>query len=275
MNERKGILVFFVGIVAIFLVYWIFSNGVVSVFDSFYATRNNAAIHISDGSAGAASNGEVAGFVLDGGQATGTAGSLNATQKVEQSMLSIFGTFMNSANPQSGAPLSTSTLEQLALKNGSQLNIDSLQNSSAINLASPIPPGDIRTISDNSSAALKTYSDQYFKITSRIAPTLSSPTTFENALLAAATNGDQSQIGPTIDLLNSMYKDLAATPVPSKVVSLHEETLAVFRNFAEVLSVIANAQNDPLRAYWAASNSFPAVMEELKQVASDSAHLLP
>lgn len=275
MKEQKNVIILFVIIVVVFLVYWIFSNGVASIFNSFYASKSGGTVSVSSNGAGAAGGGGVAGFALNGDQATGTASSTNATQKVEQSMLGVFGTFMNGANPQSGTPLSTSSLEQLALNNGAKLNVDSLMNSDVINLASPIPSGDIRVIADNSSAALSAYSNRYFEITARIAPALSSPTTFENDLLAAVTNGDQSQISPTIDLLNGMYKDLSATPVPSKLLSLHRETLVMFRNFSNVLSVIANAQSDPLRAYWAASNSFPTVMQELGQAASDSARLLP
>lgn len=274
MKERKNILILFASIVAVFLVYWVFSNGVISAFNFFYASHGGDAVSVSSNNGGAAGNVGVQGFSLDGG-AAGATSSPNITQKVEQSMLGVFGTFMNSANPQSGTPLSTSSLEQLALKNGAQLNVDSLMKSDVADLNSPIPAGDIHISADNSSAAVAAYSDRYFSISSRLTPVLSSPTTFENNLLAAATNGDQSQISPTIDLLNGMYKDLSATPVPSKLLSLHEETLVMFRNFANVLSIIANAQNDPLRAYWAASNSFPTVMQELEQVVSDSSRALP
>ncbi len=275
MKEQKNIIILFASIVVVFFVYWIFSSGVMSIINSFYASPGGGAISVSSNGAGVAGDAGVSGFSLNGSEATGTTSSPNVTQKVEQSMLGIFGTFMNSANPQSGNPLSTSSLVQLALKNGGQLNIDSLTKSDAAHLSDPIPTSDIRVSADNSSAAVTAYSGRYFSITSRLTPVLSSPTTFENGLLAAATNGDQSQIGPTIDLLNGMYKDLSATPVPSKLLSLHTETLVMLRNFANVLSVIANAQNDPLRAYWTVENAFPAVMQELEQAISDSSHMLP
>jgi len=256
----------FAVLVAIFFGYW----GVVAVANHswffFYGSNSQAgdggmagiSIGPGDGSTTPPSlNG--ASFLFGQGGASSTAQS-NLTEDLANTMSGALVSSLNLSNVTSPDQV-LSRLNNLR-QNPGDINVQSLVKASSLNLLSSISSTDIRISADNSSAAVAAYKSQYQNIKSRSDSFMGSVSVLESALSAAVNDNNPAQLSTIASTLSSMYVDLRATPVPPSLVDLHKKSLLAFANLSLVFQAIANAANDPLRAYFAADSGMTQAINE-------------
>lgn len=123
-------------------------------------------------------------------------------------------------------------------------------NTGSLNLNQPINESDLKISHDNSKEAQIKYLEDIKKISETNFGKLNNKTAID-LLKEASITGNTSSLNNLVNVYKLIVNDYLHTEFPSSWLSFHKQVITHFQNATTIYQVLADFQNDPIKAYLA------------------------